>query len=199
MPKDTFFNLSEDKKKKIYGAAVKEFSAKRLSEASINNIVKEAGIPRGSFYQYFSGKEDIYAYMAGVIAKEQAVVERFLAQTAAGAGAFDGLLHKARAALELYRVRPEYRRVALLAQGGAQLFGQSSFADEIESISELLERDKLRGIIREDSDASLAAEMAYSLITKECLKEGQDKDEALRRISGIIATIMQGIAARGLS
>ena len=196
LPTDTFFNLSEDKKEKIFDAAVKEFSAKRLSEASINNIVKEADIPRGSFYQYFSGKEDIYEYMMGEIAKEQAVVERFLGQPAAGAGAFDGLIYKARALLELYRVRPEYRRVALLAEDG-EVSGQGPLASEMERISEFMERDKLRGLVREDADASLAAEMACTLVKKECLKEGQGRDEALRRINGIIATIKEGIAARG--
>lgn len=34
-----------------------------MHEASIANIVKSAGIPRGSFYQYFENKEDIYFYL----------------------------------------------------------------------------------------------------------------------------------------
>ncbi|KPU26367.1 TetR family transcriptional regulator [Caloranaerobacter sp. TR13] len=60
MPKQTFFNLPEDKKKKIIDAARKEFSRVPIYEASISNIIKNANIPRGSFYQYFENKEDIF-------------------------------------------------------------------------------------------------------------------------------------------
>ena len=53
MPKQTFFNLKEDKKEKIEKALIKEFSRNSFEKASISNIILEANIPRGSFYQYF--------------------------------------------------------------------------------------------------------------------------------------------------
>lgn len=62
MPTDTFFHLPKEKQERIIEAARKEFSRVALNEASIANIVKEAGIPRGSFYQYFENKEDVYFY-----------------------------------------------------------------------------------------------------------------------------------------
>lgn len=63
MPKDTFFNLPEDKRESIILAAKKEFSRAPLSEASVSNILKQTKIPRGSFYQYFEDKEDIFFYL----------------------------------------------------------------------------------------------------------------------------------------
>lgn len=63
MPTSTFHNLNDDKKQRIFDAAVKEFSIRRFTDASINQIIKNAGIPKGSFYQYFNDKEDIYLYM----------------------------------------------------------------------------------------------------------------------------------------
>ncbi|MGG0654978.1 TetR/AcrR family transcriptional regulator [Rummeliibacillus pycnus] len=63
MPKQTFFNLPEDKKETLINAAMKEFSRVPLFEASISNIIKDAGIPRGSFYQYFEDKEDVFFYL----------------------------------------------------------------------------------------------------------------------------------------
>lgn len=62
MPKETFYHLSEKKKQRIMDAAKKEFSRVPLAEASIAQIIKDAGIPRGSFYQYFEDKEDLYFY-----------------------------------------------------------------------------------------------------------------------------------------
>lgn len=63
MPTETFNNLSEEKKSKIILSAKKEFSRASLKEASIKNIVEDAGIARGSFYQYFDSKEDLLQYL----------------------------------------------------------------------------------------------------------------------------------------
>lgn len=63
MPKDTFFNLSKEKKEKILVAAKKEFSRVPFEETSIKNIVEEAQIARGSFYQYFESKEDLLLFL----------------------------------------------------------------------------------------------------------------------------------------
>ncbi|PFR36572.1 TetR/AcrR family transcriptional regulator [Bacillus cereus] len=63
MPKQTFFNLASEKKEALIQAAMKEFSRVPLFEASISNIIKDAGIPRGSFYQYFEGKEDVFFFL----------------------------------------------------------------------------------------------------------------------------------------
>ncbi|MFG6115355.1 TetR/AcrR family transcriptional regulator [Halobacillus sp. MO56] len=69
MPKLTFFNLPEAKKQVLIQSAEKEFSRVPLFKASISNIVKAAGIPRGSFYQYFEGIEDLYFYLLDELAQ----------------------------------------------------------------------------------------------------------------------------------
>lgn len=63
MPTQTFMNLPDEKKKKILLAAKKEFTRVPLSEASINNIITDAEIARGSFYQYFVSKQDLLEYL----------------------------------------------------------------------------------------------------------------------------------------
>ena len=63
MPKETFYNLNEEKKEKIEKAIINEFSRNSFEKASISNIIEEAKIPRGSFYQYFDGKEDAVKYI----------------------------------------------------------------------------------------------------------------------------------------
>ncbi|MCT1903680.1 TetR/AcrR family transcriptional regulator [Oceanobacillus sojae] len=63
MPRQTFFNLPKEKQDNLLSAAKKEFSNKPLNKASVSNIIKNADIPRGSFYQYFDGKEDAFYYL----------------------------------------------------------------------------------------------------------------------------------------
>ena len=60
---ETFLRLPEEKRRRFLDAAWEEFSTVRFVDVSINQIVRRAGIPRGSFYQYFAGKDDLFAYL----------------------------------------------------------------------------------------------------------------------------------------
>ena len=63
MPTQRFLKLKEEKKQVILDAAVHEFSRVPYSSASINQIIKEADISRGSFYTYFEDKDDLMRYI----------------------------------------------------------------------------------------------------------------------------------------
>lgn len=63
MPTQTFFNLPAGKRQKLLEAIYAEFSRVPYDEVSINQIIRAAGIPRGSFYQYFAGKQDVLDYL----------------------------------------------------------------------------------------------------------------------------------------
>lgn len=63
MPKDTFFNLPNEKRQKIIAAAIDQFSKLHYSSVTIDRIVRAAEIPKGSFYQYFENKDDLYIYL----------------------------------------------------------------------------------------------------------------------------------------
>ncbi|WP_299094911.1 TetR/AcrR family transcriptional regulator [uncultured Metabacillus sp.] len=76
MPKQTFFHLPKDKQDILIHSAKEEFSRVPLHEASIANIIKHAGIPRGSFYQYFEDKEDLFFYLLDQLAQKNH--ERFI-------------------------------------------------------------------------------------------------------------------------
>lgn len=59
MIKSTFYNLPKEKKERLLNAARKEFTNVSYNEASINKIIKDADISRGSFYTYFDDKSDL--------------------------------------------------------------------------------------------------------------------------------------------
>ncbi len=63
MPTQTFFRLPEEKRKKILLAAIHEFSTETFDKVSINQIIKEANISRGSFYMYFEDIYDVALYL----------------------------------------------------------------------------------------------------------------------------------------
>ena len=59
MPTERFYRLPDEKKRIICSAAVKEFARVPVDKVSINQIIKEAEISRGSFYTYFEDKWDL--------------------------------------------------------------------------------------------------------------------------------------------
>ena len=63
MPTSTFFNLRPEKQERLLTAAAREFAAQPFHEASINSMIRAAGIPRGSFYMYFRDKEELFQYL----------------------------------------------------------------------------------------------------------------------------------------
>lgn len=71
MPKETFFNLAEDKKERVIDAAINEFSARSYHKARITAIADNAGIAKGSFYQYFENKKDLFKYIIELIVNKK--------------------------------------------------------------------------------------------------------------------------------
>ena len=66
---ETFLRLPEEKRNRFLDAAWEEFTHTSFEKASINKIVMKARVPRGSFYQYFTDKEDLFFYLLGSMMK----------------------------------------------------------------------------------------------------------------------------------
>ena len=71
MPTDTFFNLPIEKRNLILHLAIEEFANHSYHSASITNIIRKAGIAKGSFYQYFADKKACYRYLVEIATEEK--------------------------------------------------------------------------------------------------------------------------------
>lgn len=58
--KDSFNKLSEEKKSRIFEAAISEFADFGYERANINKIAEKASVSVGSMYKYFNNKQDLY-------------------------------------------------------------------------------------------------------------------------------------------
>jgi len=63
MPKPTFFNLPAAKREAVVELALREFAEHPYHRASLSRIVVRAGIAKGSLYQYFEDKFDLYRWL----------------------------------------------------------------------------------------------------------------------------------------
>jgi AcrR family transcriptional regulator len=56
-----FHTLPSERQEAILNTALDEFSAHGFAGASLNRIIAEAGLSKGSMYYYFDSKDDLYA------------------------------------------------------------------------------------------------------------------------------------------
>ena len=71
MPYPTFFNLPEDKRRQIVETLVDAFAKNDYQAVSVSQITDQAGISKGSFYQYFEDKADSYLYLIQLAVDEK--------------------------------------------------------------------------------------------------------------------------------
>lgn len=196
MPKDTFFNLPEFKRKAVFDAAVREFAVHMFSEASINSIVKAAQIPRGSFYQYFDGKEDLFSYVIAQIFAEIEEVMQARQVDSRDADALSLFMEKVYATAELNKKKPEYVQITLLQSRDKTQFVRQFFEISDEQrlyVLALFERDIQRGIVRDDVDCSLVIDMVYILSKELFFDVGMDSDAYIQKMEAAIGIIREGI------
>ena len=67
------------KEKNLYDAAYELFTTKGIYETSIDDIVKKAGVAKGTFYLYFMNKYDIIDKI--ILKKASGVIEKAVAST----------------------------------------------------------------------------------------------------------------------
>ena len=63
MPTATFFALPDERRQRLVREAIVEFSERPYMEASLSQIAQRSRIAKGSFYQYFEDKLDLYRWL----------------------------------------------------------------------------------------------------------------------------------------
>lgn len=172
MPKPTFHNLPVAKRDRILDAALDEFAAHPLPTASVNRIVRAAGIAKGSFYQYFDGLDDLYRFILfehGADLKMAAM--RAAGPPPTGGDLFDTMSYYALAGLRFGIAHP---RIAAAARHLTAAPTATPMARELQQRSRTGVRHILRegiaaGAVRPDVDLDAAV-----IFTDHCLRATLD-------------------------
>lgn len=113
MPTATFFGLPEDRRTRLVEEAITEFAERSYAEASLSQIVRRAGIAKGSLYQYFSDKLDLYRWL---LAEEVPRRKReFLRQPAGPSEFWAALTHQIERGMAFLVKYPRLARITAAA------------------------------------------------------------------------------------
>ena len=111
MPKATFDNLPADKRQRIIDLAIAEFAEYPYASASISRIVAQAGIAKGSLYQYFEHKKDLFLYLIDYAAQRQLAILRDLTPPQSGWDFFQRLRWQMSASTQVGLQAPQLVRL----------------------------------------------------------------------------------------
>lgn len=170
MPSETFFNLPEDKRQAIYQAALDEFAIHPFKQASVNRIVARCGIAKGSFYQYFKDKQDLFLYILQVIHIEKM---KYLAPTLQNMDSLDfftALRELYRAGIQFALDHPAYAKISkhFLSSKGTPFYKEvisQSMPAAFEFFEPWLKKAIQKGELRSDLDVHMIAYLITSLNT----------------------------------
>ena len=168
MPLPTWENLPADKRDRVLDAAAAEFGRCGFSSGSLNTIAREAGIAKGSLFQYFDDKLDLYAHVCDVISERVRVeMERRLIELDPTRPFFDFVADALTAWVDYFDAHPVERGVTaatnLEMDADARTAVRSvAHAHYLDALRPLIETARDRGDIRAAADVD--ALMAYLLL-----------------------------------
>lgn len=165
MPKQTFYNLPEEKRERIVNVAIEAFAENDYAAVSISQLVEQAGIAKGSFYQYFEGKEDLLGYLLELTAQKKVELIGTL-PPAPEMGIFAYLRWLAKGNLRFELAYPRLSQVAYRAvtgNGYPPVFSDGVREQSIAYFRQLVAQGKAQGDIAAEIDEELAAHIFNSV------------------------------------
>jgi AcrR family transcriptional regulator len=161
MPKETFFNLNEEKQENVMRAAIDEFSKHGFEKGNVGDIAKNAGVAKGSMYQYFENKRELFLYsVKWSIEMLMKKYNKYMVFTEVQTNIFDYMYESSRAILIQMR---EEREIVIFIQD-VFLGKYKGLMDESmeymlkvsdEYVLQFIRQGKENGYIRKDIDDNL--------------------------------------------
>ena len=188
MPKDTFFNLPAEKREKIIQEALIEFENNNFDRASINQIVIRSEISKGSFYQYFEDKKDLYKYLIQLMIEKKMAYITPAMMRPFDYGFFEVIREMNQMGLKFAKDHPHYTVIGnrLLKDNKTEMYQEimKENSGQAYAVYEHLLRKAIeKGEVRDDIDVSFTARIIFKisaeLVESDFNLLADDRDEKL--------------------
>ncbi len=169
-----FRKLSPSKQEKIFQAAVQEFASKGYRSASMNRLVKDAGISKGSLFLYFRTKRDLFDGVVEIAASKVKDYLKTVRDDTTNLLFFDRLELILRSGFDFIDRHPLLARIYFhLLQSGEAPFGSERIA-----------------MLRQQAEKFLS-ELIVTGIEREELKTGLDVPRLAFLINSLLETLLR--------
>ena len=164
MPKQTFLNLPEEKRKVIIHAAVDEFAEYGLETASTNRIVANSSISKGSFYQYFEDKQDVFMYLLTLLEQEKIGFFKDKRPPSMNMDTFDYFRWMIKTGMEFNSAHPRMTQAISRVLLGDGMYYGKNFAEYRQKTTQALKAMIEQAIERGEVDPSVDVDLAVMVM-----------------------------------
>jgi len=204
LPNKTFFNLNQEKRDRVLDSAIDEFAKNGYSKASITSIVNKAEIAKGSFYQYFKNKYDLFKYIIKIAVERK--LEYINSSINSYKSEFDFIEYWKMLNKAGIKFAKDNKDLATISLSLIKNKDKEKFNDIItqlkplsdEMFEELIKKAQRKGQIRNDIDQKYISHLLYKssfFITEYFLEEGNSNnfDNYLPMVDKMMEIISFGI------
>lgn len=202
---------SFDRKEELLEAALDEFLAKSYDGASLNNIIKNAGISKGTFYYHFNDKQALYlSLLQSLVDVKIEIVERKLKDYKHNEdlNIFENFKLQARFGAELAKEQPKYYLFGMmfLREKGNKIYevAMDMLGDTSEKyFEEMLDKAIEKGELRAGVSVNFSKRILTYLFTRlseifDIKHEKLDYDLMLRNVDELIDFMQHGLGSEKL-
>ena len=184
----------------LLNAALNAFCAQSFGEASLNDIIKTAGLNKGSFYYRFYDKADLYLSLLYKLGMEKLELFRRYDEQNKDGDIFESIKKKAVLGLRFAKNEPRYNAFSRRIRGESAALRsviRECFGDVTQDVfTGMIEEGKAKGQIRADISTQLAAAVFSTVLDRiDLMIAPTIEDEAvLAQVDQLLCILRDGMA-----
>lgn len=160
-----------ERREELLAAAISEFSEKGYDKASINVVLKKAGVSKGSFYYHFKNKEELYYHLLEtMIATKKRYLADLMQEAEQTEDLFAAIRLQARLGIRLVQECPDIERFgrSFMKEQGRPIYEKAlqryGFAQDA-GLQALIAHEANSGRLRMDLPTAFMARAVSTLLT----------------------------------
>ncbi len=195
--KPTGFNKEFEHNQQLFDAALDEFIHRGYDNASINTILKNAGMSKGQFYYHFKNKEGLYLACIGVlIDKKTEFMTAVMATAEIPENVFDIFRVRVAFGMQFAQQYPVINRFAesFIKEQGKPIYDTALATynfDDNTAIDTLIQRGYQQGEFRDDLPLPFIRRVFGYLLTHAIDVTNMDTEDSFEQEMNYLITFMQ--------
>ena len=179
-----------------------EFSQKSFDEASINQIIKDAGISKGTFYYHFKDKKDLYLYLIKILTGTKwdfinGAIKQQFDQEYKGKDIFEKFKMQAKVGILFAKQHPKHHAFAkmIAKERGNAIYGAiQELFDQSKQLDDMIDEAIKNGDFADQySKEFLAKIMGFMLAHFDEIYQSDHEQDAFENLESFIEFIKNGI------